>query len=130
MLSFFILSFVGYSFSQSMDNITDSELKELNLSLTEKLEKLESENSTLAQQKSTLEKDYQELLHDSPECLTFQTKYNEMMKQNEEMKNQLKKIEGSMESDPKFWFLIGPGVFIVGLLFGFSSRKRKRTGLL
>ena len=42
----------------------------------------------------------------------------------------IEQLETNMESEPKLWFLIGPGVFIVGLFFGLSSRKKRRSSLL
>ena len=110
--------------------MTENELKELNQTLMSKLEKLEAANEALVLRKASIEEDYQQLLQDSPECAGFQTKYKEMLQQNEDLTSRLEHMRGSMESDPKFWFLIGPGVFIVGLLFGLSSRKKKRSGLL
>jgi SH3 domain protein len=129
-LSFSILLFFGYSFSKTLDGMTENELKELNRTMTAKLEKLEAKNKALSKQKASMEKLYQQLLQESPECLSFQTKYKEMLQENEALKTRIEQVKVSMESDPKFWFLIGPGVFIVGLLFGFSSRKRKRNSLL
>ena len=129
-LSFLVLSFFGYSFSKTLDEMTDNELKELNQTLTAKLEKLEAENKALSKQRISMEKTYQQLLQDSPECLSLHTKYKKMLQENEALKTGIKKMGTSRETDPKFWFLIGPGVFIVGLLFGFSSRKRKKNSLL
>jgi Tfp pilus assembly protein PilO len=129
-LFFFILLFFGYSFSKTLDGMTEKELKELNQTLTVKLEKLEAENKALSQQRISMEKTYQQLLQDSPNRLSLQTKYKNMLQENEALKAMSEQVKTSMKRDPKFWFLIGPGVFIVGLLFGFGSRKRKRSSLL
>ena len=129
-LSFSILLLFSHSFSKTLDEMTENELKKLNQTLTAKLEKLEAEKIAMSKQKTSMEKTYQQILKDSPECLSLHTKYKKMLQENEALKTRIKKAEASMEGDPKFWFLIGPGVFIVGLLFGFSSRKRKKNSLL
>lgn len=109
------------------------ELKEKNQTLLSKIAQLEEENKSLAAKKASLgelEEKFNKLQQDSAEFLKLETKYNEAVQQNEAQKAFIEKLEAGMDSEPKLWFLIGPGVFIVGLFFGLSSRKKKRSSLL
>ena len=77
-----------------------------------------------------IEAKYKKLQQDSTDFLKLDAKYNESVRQNEAQKAIIEKLETNVESEPKLWFLIGPGVFIVGLFFGLSSRKKRRSSLL
>ena len=39
-------------------------------------------------------------------------------------------LESESKGEIKYWLMIGPTVFIVGLLFGLSTRKKKSSSLL
>ena len=109
------------------------ELKEKNQALLSKIAQLEEENKTLTVKIASLvelEGKYNKLQQDSADFLKLEAKYNAAIQQNEAQKAIIEKLETNMDSDPKIWFLIGPGVFIVGLFFGLSSRKKKRSSLL
>nr|NJM04744.1 TIGR04211 family SH3 domain-containing protein [Desulfobacula sp.] len=109
------------------------ELKEKNQALLSKITQLEEENKTLTVKIASLvelEGKYNQLQQDSADFLKLEAKFNEAVKQNEAQKAAIEKLETTMDSDPKIWFLIGPGVFIVGLFFGLSSRKKKKSSLL
>jgi SH3 domain protein len=109
------------------------ELKEKNQALLSKIAQLEEENKSLAAKTVSLvelEEKFNKLQQDSAEFLKLDAKYKDAIQQNEAQKAFIEKLEANMDSEPKLWFLIGPGVFIVGLFFGLSSRKKKRTSLL
>ncbi len=109
------------------------ELKEKNQTLLSKIAQLEEENKALTVKIASmveLEGKYNQLQQDSTDFLKFEAKYNAAVQENEVQKAAIEKLETDMDSEPKLWFLIGPGVFIVGLFFGLSSRKKKRTSLL
>ncbi len=109
------------------------ELKEKNQNLLSKIAQLEEENKSLAGKTASLvelEDKFNKLQQDSAEFLKLEAKYKDTIQQNEAQKAFIEKLEADMDSDPKLWFLIGPGVFIVGLFFGLSSRKKKRPSLL
>jgi SH3 domain protein len=109
------------------------ELKKNNQDLILKLEAVEEENKTLTFKNATLvqiEEKYDKLKNESTEYLKLDAKYEEMKKQYGAQKSQVENLEDSLNNEPKLWFLIGPGVFIVGLFFGLSTRKKKRSGLL
>jgi len=108
-------------------------LKNNNQELISKLEAVEEENKSLTVRNATLvqiEEKYEKLKKESTEFLKLDAKYEEMKKQYETQKSQVKTLEDSLNNEPKLWFLIGPGVFIVGLFFGLSTRKKKRSSLL
>ncbi len=109
------------------------ELKEKNQTLLSKIAQLEEENKSLAVKTvflGELEEKYNKLQQDSADFLKLDAEYKDAIQQNDAQKAFIEKLEADMDSDPKLWFLIGPGVFIVGLFFGLSSRKKKRTSLL
>jgi SH3 domain protein len=108
-------------------------LENNNQELILKLEAVEEENKTLTVKNATLvqiEEKYEKLKKESTEFLKLDAKYEEMRKQYEAQKSQVETLEESLNNEPKLWFLIGPGVFIVGLFFGLSTRKKKRSSLL
>lgn len=109
------------------------ELKEKNQTLLLKMAQLEEENKSLAAKTASLaelEEKFNKLQQDSADFLKLDAQYKDAIQQNEAQKAVIEKLETDMDSEPKLWFLIGPGVFIVGLFFGLSSRKKKRTSLL
>jgi SH3 domain protein len=109
------------------------ELKEKNQTLLSKIAQLEEENKSLAAKTASLvelEEKFNKLQQDSADFLKIDAQYKDAIQQNEAQKAVIEKLETDMDSEPKLWFLIGPGVFIVGLFFGLSSRKKKRTSLL
>jgi len=109
------------------------ELKEKNQALLSKIAQLEEENKSLVAKTASLgelEGKFNKLQQDSADFLKLETKYKAAIQENEAQKAAIEKLESNMDSEPKLWFLIGPGVFIVGLFFGLSSRKKKRTSLL
>lgn len=109
------------------------ELKEKNQGLLSKISQLEEENKVLTVKIAALveiEARFHKLQQDSANFLKLDEKYKDMIQQNDTQKTLIEKLESNMESEPKLWFLIGPGVFIVGLLFGLSTRKKKRNSLL
>lgn len=109
------------------------ELKEKNQTLLLKIGQLEEENKSLAAKTASLaelEEKFNKLQQDSADFLKLDAQYKDAIQQNEAQKAVIEKLETDMDSEPKLWFLIGPGVFIVGLFFGLSSRKKKRTSLL
>ncbi|MCP3875716.1 MAG: TIGR04211 family SH3 domain-containing protein [Desulfobacteraceae bacterium] len=108
-------------------------LKNDNLDLMSKLEALEEENKKLTVKSAALvqiEEKYNKLKLESSNFLKLDEKYKKMTQQYENQKIKIETMEHDLNSEPKFWFLIGPGVFIVGLIFGLSTRKKKRSSLL
>jgi SH3 domain protein len=115
------------------DALLVEKLKNENQTLMSKLETIEARNKQLTIKNTALiqiEEKYQKLKKASADFLKLNAKYKEMMQQYDIQKDHIKTLEDDLDSEPKLWFLIGPGVFIVGLFFGLSTRKKKRSGLL
>ncbi|PIE62054.1 MAG: SH3 domain-containing protein [Desulfobacterales bacterium] len=92
----------------------------------DKVQTLTSRNQTLTQ----IEKKYRALQKASADYLKLDAKYNELLKTTEEQKRQIQTLQDSLNEEEKLWFLSGAGVFIVGLILGLSSRKKKSSSLL
>lgn len=115
------------------DALTVIKLQTQNQDLQAKLKEIEEENKALTVKNATLvqiEEKYNKLKKESADFLKLDAKYNEMVKQYEAQKTKIESLEDDTKNEIKFWFLIGPGVFIVGLFLGLSTRKRKRNSLL
>jgi SH3 domain protein len=115
------------------DALLVEKLKEDNQNLVSKLEALEEENKNFTVKNATLiqiEEKYNKLKQESADFLKLDAKYKNMTQQFEAQKKQIQTLENDLNNEPKLWFLIGPGVFIVGLFFGLSTRKKKRSSLL
>ncbi|MCG8686013.1 MAG: TIGR04211 family SH3 domain-containing protein [Desulfobacterales bacterium] len=92
----------------------------------QKVETLKSKNGVL----TDIEKKYKELKQASADYLKLDAEYKELLKVSEDQKSQIQVLQENMNNDEKLWFLSGAGVFIVGLIFGLSTRKKKRSSLL
>ena len=92
----------------------------------EKARDLKVKNESL----TGIEKKYKQLEQASADYLKLDAKYNELLKVAEEQKGQITTLEQNMNDEEKLWFLSGAGVFIVGLIIGLSTRKKKRGSLL
>jgi SH3 domain protein len=108
-------------------------LKQENLELTARLDALEAENKMLTGKNTALvsiQEKYEKLEHESANFLKLDANYQKIIGQYKAQKEQIKTLENSLTKDQKLWFLAGAGVFILGLLFGLSTRKKKRNRLL
>jgi len=115
------------------DALMVSKLKESNQQLKSKLNVLEEENKVLSTKNETLieiEEKYKSLKQESSNFLKLDAKYKEMTQIFETQKRKIESLEEESKTEIKFWVLIGAGVFIVGLIFGLSTRKKRRSGLL
>lgn len=104
-----------------------------NESLQDRLSTTEEENRELTIKNNALvqvEKKYIKLKNESKQYLELEAKYNEIKAQFEVQKQTIEKLEDDSNSEIKLWYLIGPGVLIVGFIFGLSTRKKKRSSLL
>ncbi|MDT8379506.1 MAG: TIGR04211 family SH3 domain-containing protein [Desulfotignum sp.] len=108
-------------------------LRKENARLTSVLEKSEKHNQELAEKNTTLadiEKKYQELKQASADFLKLNEKYRTLVQLSEEQAQQISLLKGNLNNESILWFLSGAGVFIVGLILGLSTRKKKRRSLL
>ncbi len=115
------------------DALLVEKLQKQNEALQGKLETLEDENRNLTVKNATLvqvEEKYNKLKKESSDFLKLDKQYKELLKLYEAQKTQIESIEFDSKKEIKFWLLIGPAVFLVGLFFGLGSRKKKRSSLL
>ncbi|MEN8211988.1 MAG: TIGR04211 family SH3 domain-containing protein [Thermodesulfobacteriota bacterium] len=115
------------------DALLVDKLSKENLNLISKLKGVEQENKKLIDENVRLvqvEEKYSDLKQKSEHFLKLDEEYKKISDQSEMQKNQIQELENDLNSDEKLWFLSGGGVFIVGLLFGLSMRKKKQSSLL
>jgi SH3 domain protein len=115
------------------DALLVEKLEKDNQELMAKLKAVEEENQTLTVKNATLvqiEEKYKELKQKSSDFLKLDARFKEMTLQYDAQKAQIRTLENDLNNEPKLWFLIGPGVFIVGLFFGLSRRKKRSSSLL
>nr|WP_321396040.1 TIGR04211 family SH3 domain-containing protein [uncultured Desulfobacter sp.] len=87
---------------------------------------LDTENKSL---KEVAEK-YKKLKDASASYLKLETEHKALLEQSQEQEERIQNLEQSIKSEVKLGLLSGAGVFIVGLIFGMSTRKKKRGSLL
>ncbi len=115
------------------DALLVNKLEESNQQLKSKLKVLEEENKILSDKTAGLleiEEKYISLKQESADFLKLDAKYKQMTKLFETQKSKIESLEEESKTEIKFWVLIGAGVFIVGLIFGLSTRKKRSSSLL
>ncbi len=115
------------------DALRVAKLEKRTQDLQEKLDRIEEENKNLTMKNAKLvqiEEKYIELKKESSNFLKLDAKHKEVVKQYDEQKIRIESLEDESKDEIKYWLLIGPSVFIVGLFFGLSTRKKKSSGLL
>jgi len=108
-------------------------LKKENKDLADALEKLEIQNQALAEKNDTLadiEKKYRDLKQASADVMELNEKYQALVQLSKEQAQQISMLKENLNNEAMLWFLSGAGVFIVGLILGLSTRKKKRHSLL
>lgn len=108
-------------------------LQKENERLTGALKEIEKQNQTLAEKNDALadiEKKYQDLKQASADYLKLNEKYQNLVRLSEEQKQQIAMLKENLDNEAMLWFLSGAGVFIVGLILGLSTRRKKRSSLL
>lgn len=88
--------------------------------------KLKARNEVLTE----VEKKYNALKKASAGYLKLDAEYKALMETSQDQKIQIQNLEQSLNDEEKLWFLSGAGVFIVGLILGLSTRKKKSSSLL
>lgn len=115
------------------DSLLVEKLEKENRQLLSRLESLEEENRNITVKNAALveiEEKYKKLRKESADFLKLDAQYNEKIKQCKDQKIKIEELEKELSNEASFWFLIGPGVFIIGLIFGLSTRKKKKSSLL
>lgn len=73
---------------------------------------------------------YKQLKDASASYLKLDAEHQALLEQSREQEKRIQSLELSIKSEVKLGLLSGAGVFIVGLIFGMSTRKKKRGSLL
>lgn len=108
-------------------------LRKENEDLANALEKIEMQNQALAEKNDVLadiEEKYRELEQASADFIELNEKYQALVQLSKDQKQQISLLEENLNNETMLWFLSGAGVFIVGLILGLSTRKKKRHSLL
>ena len=109
------------------------QLKNENEHLKAELEQAEEKKRVLSEKNGFLvdiEEKYRKLEQASADFLKLNDRYKDLSKQSQDQKDHILTLEKNMNNEEKLWFLSGAGVFIVGLIIGLSTRKKKRSSLL
>ncbi len=109
------------------------QLKSENERLVTTLEQAEEKKKVLAQENRVLvdiEEKYKKLEQASADYLKLNASYKALTKESQDQKDHILTLEKNRSNEEKLWFLSGAGVFIVGLIIGLSTRKKKRSSLL
>ena len=115
------------------DALVVEKLQLENQGLMSRLAKLEEENRQLTVKNATLieiQEKYDKLKEESGQFLALEAKYNTTMKEFASQAEKIEKLEIDSHSEIQRWYLIGPGVLIVGFIFGLGTRKKKKSSLL
>jgi SH3 domain protein len=108
-------------------------LKKENKDLADALEKLDTQNQILAEKNQALadiEEKYRDLKQASADFMELNEKYKALVQLSKEQAQQISMLKENLNNEAMLWFLSGAGVFIVGLILGLSTRKKKRHSLL
>ena len=62
--------------------------------------------------------------------LQLKAEYQAIKEQLEKVSNEADHLNDELTQKYIFWFLIGAGVLLLGIMMGFSFNKRKRHSLL
>lgn len=73
---------------------------------------------------------YKQLKDASASYLKLDAEHKALLEQSREQEKRIQSLEQSIKSEVKLCLLSGAGVFIVGLIFGMSTRKKQRGSLL
>jgi len=114
-------------------NLLVAQLQAENEKLQTALEQAEEKKQALTEKNETLmdiEEKYKKLDQESADFLKLSDSYKALSQESQDQKDQILTLEKNLNNEEKLWFLSGAGVFIVGLIIGLSTRKKKRSSLL
>ena len=109
------------------------DLKEKNKRLSERVERLKSENARYEETKAKLqeiEAKYKELREKSENFLTLEKKHEQMKADFRQQKERIKQLEERLDGQVLHGLTGGAVVLFVGILLGLGSRKKRKSSLL
>lgn len=119
--------------SKVPDAFLIEKLKKEKQKLISRLEAIEQENKKLGNKNKILiqiETKYNQLKKKSAGFLKLDSKYKKIKEQYEAQANKIKSLKDNLDTEKKLWFISGAGIFVVGILLGLSTRKKKKSSLL
>ena len=110
-----------------------AQFKKENADLTQALEEAESRAEEYRQKYEALagiEEKYKHLEKASADYLKLESTYKALQETAKARQEQIRSLEDKVDNEELYWALAGAGVFIVGLIIGLASRKKRRHSLL
>jgi len=110
-----------------------NKLKQQNKDLSETLENIKMQNMALnekAKQSKTIEDAYHRLKKESADFLTLEKQYKKTAALFKKQQVRISFLEKQLRKSDIKWFLGGSGVFLIGILLGIGTGRKRRTSLL
>lgn len=107
-----------------------SALRESNTELAGTLKKA---NADLEETRNTLkrvESAYNRLKQEASEFLELKKKYEEVNSTFHQQQERIQALEKSLGKEDIWWFVMGAGVFLGGMIMGMTTRKKRKSSLL
>jgi len=108
-------------------------LKRENATLAQALEQAESRAAEFRGKYEALagiEEKYKHLEKASADYLKLESTYKALQETARARQEQIRVLEDKVDNEELYWALAGAGVFIVGLIIGLSSRRKRSHSLL
>lgn len=109
------------------------ELEQKKNALADELAAVKSENIRLSDENDRLiqiEEKYKRLKAESAQFFELKEKHDQIRKAFEQQSEQITALKAGLKNDKTTFMMAGIGVFILGLIFGLSTRKKKKSSLL
>lgn len=109
------------------------DFEEKNKRLSDRVERLKSENGQYRKTKAKLEeiqKKYKELKEKSENFLALEKKHEQMKTDFQQQKERIKQMEEKLDGQVLYGLTGGAVVLFVGILLGLGSRKKRKSSLL
>ncbi len=110
-----------------------NKLTQQNKDLSETLENVKKQNMTLnekAKQSKTIKEAYYRLKKESADFLTLEKQYRKTAALSKKQQVRINSLEKQLSKSDIKWFLSGSGVFLIGIMLGIGTGKKRRTSLL
>jgi len=110
-----------------------NKLKQQNKELSETLKNLKMQNIALnekAKQSKTIEEAYHRLKKKSADFFTLEKQYKKTAALFKKQQVRISFLEKQLRKSDIKWFLSGSGVFLIGILLGVGTGRKRRTSLL
>lgn len=107
-----------------------SSLKESSDASGEENKQLKSDLAICSKKERDCQKDYDALKKGSESFLQLQADYKKVKTSLEEISNKADRLNDELTQKQITWFLSGAGVLLLGIMIGFTSKRKRRHSLL